>query len=312
MDTDIDTIDLIKRNNEREKKYHFQSDTGDVHFTSYALNNQIIINWANGYSKQDTFLTEEQKDSFFVLFFQINGSSENHGFQEKLLQGTSGSAFYYFHRKGNMNFLKGDNIKFLTVMIRPDFLIDKILDSNAISASLKKSIDMLTINTTLLAHSIFGFKIQTLLNDIINCPYHNTIKQLYLEGKFFELIALYFDELDKEQANLSIKGLNQADLSKIRDAKAYLDTVFHDPPGLIELSRLMGFNEYKLKKGFKELFGMTVFDYIRQLRMEKGKKLLLEGNKNITEISYQVGYNNPGNFSRNFKKQFGISPGKLK
>lgn len=54
---------------------------------------------------------------------------------------------------------------------------------------------------------------------------------------------------------------------------------------LIELSRLIGLNDYKLKKGFKEMFGTTVFGYLREKRLEKAFHLLQEGTMNVTECS---------------------------
>lgn len=46
--------------------------------------------------------------------------------------------------------------------------------------------------------------------------------------------------------------------------------------------------------------------------MQTAKDLLLEGSKNVNEIAYHIGYQNPQHFISAFKKKFGVSPGKMK
>ncbi len=69
-----------------------------------------------------------------------------------------------------------------------------------------------------------------------------------------------------------------------------------------------GTNEFKLKKGFKQIFGSTIFEHITNLRMQKAKEILLDGQMNIIEACNMVGYSNPSHFSKNFKMQFGMNP----
>ncbi|GAA4115058.1 hypothetical protein GCM10022393_15010 [Aquimarina addita] len=79
-----------------------------------------------------------------------------------------------------------------------------------------------------------------------------------------------------------------------------------------ELSRLVVLNEYKLKRGFKELFGTPVFGYIHQTRMDLAKRLLLDTSKTAKEIAYEIGYCSPQHFSKAFKEQFVISPNSIR
>ena len=81
---------------------------------------------------------------------------------------------------------------------------------------------------------------------------------------------------------------------------------------LIDLAHQVGTNEFTLKKGFKELFGTTVFAFWNDIKMEQARNLLLEQNINITEIAHIMGYKNQRNFSAAFKKKYGIVPSQLK
>jgi len=85
-----------------------------------------------------------------------------------------------------------------------------------------------------------------------------------------------------------------------------------EPPGLSELATIIGINEYKLKRGFREMFGNTVFGYLANARLEIAKNNLLENKKTVSEIAAELGYSSLQHFSSAFKEKFGISPGKLK
>lgn len=74
------------------------------------------------------------------------------------------------------------------------------------------------------------------------------------------------------------------------------------------MPKLIGANEFTLKKGFKEVFGTTLFGMVADKRLQQAKEELLAGIKNIAEISYDAGYKNPTHFSAAFKRKFGVSP----
>ena len=84
------------------------------------------------------------------------------------------------------------------------------------------------------------------------------------------------------------------------------------PCSLIELVELSGLNDFKLKRGFKELFGTTVFGYLFDLRIERAQEMLREGKQSIAEISFHIGYKNPQHFTAAFKRKFGYLPSEIK
>ncbi len=77
----------------------------------------------------------------------------------------------------------------------------------------------------------------------------------------------------------------------------------------MELSRRVNLNDFKLKKGFRQVFGTSVFGYLRQVRMEQARMLLEQARMNVTQVALNVGYANPSHFAAAFKGQFGINPG---
>ncbi|MEH3115947.1 helix-turn-helix domain-containing protein [Pedobacter terrae] len=150
------------------------------------------------------------------------------------------------------------------------------------------------------------------INDIMNCQFTGGLKLLFLQSKCLELLALQaqaFEEAAKK-TNTSIKS--NYDKDRIYYAREYLLANANHPPSLIELAKIAGINEFKLKQGFKEVFQNTVFGYLGDYKLMRAKELLNDGSKNIKHISDELGYSSVQHFSSAFSKKFGVSPGKAR
>lgn len=75
-----------------------------------------------------------------------------------------------------------------------------------------------------------------------------------------------------------------------------------------QLAEFAGINTYKLKRGFKQCYGDTIFKYLEHARLEKAMSLLKSGKYEISKISTLIGYQFPTNFIAAFKRNFGITP----
>jgi AraC-like DNA-binding protein len=149
--------------------------------------------------------------------------------------------------------------------------------------------------------------IQLVLKQILNCPYQGITKQLYLEGKVLELISLQIEQLERDR-KLSSPKLLSKDIDCIYQASEILIERLSAPPSLTELAQLVGINDRKLKQGFQEVFGTTVFGYLRDRRLEQAQELLLSGQMQVKDAAKAVGYASPTSFNTAFRKKFGIAP----
>jgi len=75
-----------------------------------------------------------------------------------------------------------------------------------------------------------------------------------------------------------------------------------------ELSRHLGMSRVHLYKRMRQVTGKTPIEFIRVLRLKRAAQLLRESQLNVSEIAYQVGFNNPKYFSTYFKEEFGVLP----
>ncbi|MEM9265624.1 MAG: AraC family transcriptional regulator [Cyanobacteria bacterium P01_F01_bin.13] len=146
-----------------------------------------------------------------------------------------------------------------------------------------------------------------ILQQILEWPYQGIARQLYLEGKVLELLALHFNQviIGSSQQSTPIKA---RDVDRIYEARDILIQNATNPPSLTELSRRVHLNELKLTQGFRQVFNTTVFGYLYNYRMEQACQLLQTGNLNIQEIARSVGYTSRSSFVAAFKKKFKVAP----
>jgi AraC-like DNA-binding protein len=150
---------------------------------------------------------------------------------------------------------------------------------------------------------------QTVLQQILLCPYQGIVKQMYLDGKTMELMALLIgEELEVQQGNTYVCDLKPDELDRIHYARHLLLQQLAQPPSIEELARQVGLNEYILRKGFQQVFGKTVFSYLHKYRLKQARELITMGEMKIGEIATKVGFASRSYFAFAFRKKFGLSP----
>ena len=155
-----------------------------------------------------------------------------------------------------------------------------------------------------------GPMIAIILNQMYQQSMDLTMYKLYLRGKVFELMSLYFSkdkEMDIEQCPFLADDNN---IKKIKLAKEIIISRMIEPPTLIELSKEVDISLKKLKQGFKQVYGSSVFSFLLDYKMQVSKRLLSSGNFNVNEVALKVGYSTATHFINAFKKKFGTTPKK--
>ncbi|MGB2116217.1 MAG: helix-turn-helix transcriptional regulator [Flavobacteriaceae bacterium] len=148
------------------------------------------------------------------------------------------------------------------------------------------------------------------LNQLINFNLNPSTKSLYFKGKAYELLSLYFNrtgEADVEQCPFLI---NEENVLKIRKAKDIILENMAEPPSLQRLADQVQLSLKKLKEGFKQLYGDSVYSFLLDHKMEVARKLLESGNHNVNEVGLRIGYSTSSHFIAAFKKKYGTTPKK--
>ncbi|MEO1081321.1 MAG: AraC family transcriptional regulator [Pseudomonadota bacterium] len=137
-------------------------------------------------------------------------------------------------------------------------------------------------------------------------PYTGSARTLFLESCALGLLANQLDKvMQREQpAAADVSATLKQRLATARD---YLDAHFTDPPTIRALARIAGTNEFSLKRGFRVVFGITIFGYVRQRRMEVAMEQLRAG-QSVSDTAQTAGYACPRSFALAFRRHFGALP----
>lgn len=156
--------------------------------------------------------------------------------------------------------------------------------------------------------SALPFPLQLTVKQIIDCQLEGTRKKVFLEYKAMELLYTQLGVLDK--ALNTNKGITSFEHEAVHKAHAILINNLVSPPSLQKLAQQVGLTHTRLNKIFRAVFGNTVFNVLREIRLECARRMIEDGKFNIAEIAYECGFSNPSHFSRLFSTTYGMQPKK--
>ncbi len=143
------------------------------------------------------------------------------------------------------------------------------------------------------------------LQSMFTTHYGGAARRLYLQSCALDLLADQIGSLLQEDCHA--RALQPQHRAKVVAARDYLDRHFRAPPTIPELAKIVGTNEFTLKRAFKAAFGVTLFGYVVKRRMERAELLLLQGTT-VASAAEEVGYDCPRSFSAAFRRQLGKTP----
>ncbi len=149
-------------------------------------------------------------------------------------------------------------------------------------------------------------RIRQIISQILHEQFSPLAGRIFLESKMLELIAVLLEL--HHRASEQQTYMPKRDEEKLRYVRDILEQNLADPPSLSQLARLAGTNEFALKKGFKQVFGVPVFQFLQQLRMARAAELLHQGEQAVGEVALAVGYDNLSAFARAFRQAHGVPP----
>lgn len=148
------------------------------------------------------------------------------------------------------------------------------------------------------------------LSQLFHFNLHPSIKKLYFKGKVYELLSLYFNRTEDPDAEQCPFLIDEENVIKIRKAKDIVIANMAEPPGLEELADQVGISLKKLKMGFRQIYGDSVYSFLFDYKMDYARKLLDSGSYNVNEVGLRIGYSTASHFIAAFKKKFGTTPKK--
>jgi AraC-like DNA-binding protein len=138
-------------------------------------------------------------------------------------------------------------------------------------------------------------------------PYSGVLKEMALEGAALQMIAGYFSFI-AESSPRDWPGINGREYRGIYTARELLLTDLRRPPSIAVLAQTVGMSPRRLNAGFRETFGLSIFQLLIQARLEFARSALIAGGMSVKEVAYATGYSHVSNFSAAFRARFGVPP----
>jgi len=220
---------------------------------------------------------------------------------------------YNAYATDHTTFDKQDNLELFILSFQPDRFLQvaegngPLLDTLADAMAGNKTFRLAALRNMPITPAMYE-----VMHAILHCPFAGATKKLYLEAKSLELLALQCGQLEEEVLPKTKLKLSPADIRKLQEVKELLvDDPVHTPT-LSGLAKATGLNEFKLKAGFKELFGTTVFGFLGRHRLQLAKTAIEKTDRSLTDIALETGFSSIYHFSYAFKKKFGASPSRYR
>jgi len=203
----------------------------------------------------------------------------------------------------------GNRMRHINIQISPDRLSNYIEDDRLLlPAGLKHAIEGKSRRFSLIRAMTPAMTMA--VHQICHSPLTGKAGILYLESRILELIAYQIDHLCSRGRELTHgPDIHPSDRAGVDRARNLMMRNIENPPGLVALSREAGMSHPKLNQCFRKIYGMTLFEYLRQTRLNQARILLEDQGKSVTETAYSVGYSSLSHFARVYRDHFGISPG---
>jgi len=147
-----------------------------------------------------------------------------------------------------------------------------------------------------------------IVNGIFNMEYQGKARMMFFRSQITALLSHFFGQLALNKSK-QIKTQDRTRLEKVKDILA---NNLDNPPSLTELSKAIGLNATKLKKEFKEVFGVPVFKYLQNERLTTAHDLISKKEATVQEAAWHVGYDSLSSFSNAFANKFGYRPSQIR
>jgi len=202
----------------------------------------------------------------------------------------------------------GEEHRFITIEFSPAFLAEHFRSQSGnvhplVNAVMRGE----AVESGVVPRERLAVTLHQLVESLRHCPVFNPAQEMWFRSKALEVAAhLFFRPAEGE---LLCSRTQRLARERVEKAKLILRERMQEPPSLDELARLVNCSPFYLSRQFASSGGLTMQQFLRQVRMERAAELLKTGQCNVTEAAMEVGYNSLSHFSSAFHEMFGCCPG---
>lgn len=157
----------------------------------------------------------------------------------------------------------------------------------------------------------FSLKTAESIKEIKNCEIEGFPRVNFIGAKALEILSYMLTRFKKEKQIFQHKTLREKEMKAVEKVVEYIDSNIAKVGTVNDLAKIAGMNSNKLQEAFQVVYGKTVNEYLRDIRLTKALNMLTSGNRNVSEVVYELGLSSRSYFSKIFKAKYGISPRKI-
>lgn len=296
----------------RAVTYHVPEELGTGYISSFSPCEGVGISLTKMRLRLPIVMHYEEYDSQFEVSYCLSGSvlySETGVIDARL--GPSDIGIYAKpYGRGMMMYPSNEDIFLISLEAGGEFL--------SILPCSEQMADRADRESSRLADALMKpRRISPQMSNLFSLLYNERVMD-DLYGLHMESVAkLMLSKLWQDNVAEPLRGVDRirctaSEMDALREARDIIHDCISDPPSISELSRRVMLNEYKLKNGFREMYGKTIYAYVRELRMKNARELLENRDLSIGQIASEVGYANFSHFTRAFRKTYGVNPSDLR
>lgn len=277
--------------------YVIHSNLGEGIITRHRVGPCLHLTVTDVILKSDLIIKGRDDKTTIKFTAVLEGEIQyNYDNETRVLKKNSISVDYYTKSYNEVSIKKNQRLRYVTLIGRENYMEKNPFILEQFNIKEKENISI----------SLSNPNIMNILNDIYTESFSPDLQEMFLRSKATDIIVYgihsYKNSMKKSQI------FNDEDLKRIHLAKKHINENFKQDITISSLAKIVALNEFKLKKGFKEIFDDTIFAYLQEVRMGKAKDLLKSSEFSIKEIANQVGYKSQSSFTYTFAKKFGFLP----
>lgn len=291
-----------------QKKYIVPSEIGNGSITNIYPNDDVALSIIRLKLDYPLVMNYEDYDSRFETTYCMKGHivySETGVVDTSLGQNDMG-IYIKPQSRGMMMFPSGEEILAVSLLGHNQFLENLPFREESMTYSKHET---RTIADALLKPRKTSIQIGNQFAQIAGKQIDDAIAPYFYDGAAKLILSTLWQEyIAAPQTGVTNHPLTSSEQAALYKARDILTHQYAEAPTIPQLAKMVSLNEYRLKQGFRELFGKTIHEFSRELKMANAKSLLENRELTISQIAYEVGYLNVSHFTRAFRKEYGQNP----
>ncbi len=308
--------------NEFDKSYELirplPRKKGRGHFSSFSICEGLAVGLCHCRFDEDYIAQSTLKNPLISLGFCIKGYSLFRNVcchPDPVVAAPGRSYAYFFEESVVEREIKGQqDVLTLGILVSPDFLIQLFnptlhQDTQYRDTQYRDTLEKMLESRHFYADHIMTTQMETTVYQILNNPHKGEIGKIYLESKAVELIALKLEQIFQPDYSSNRNApMVPEDRELIFQVRDLLVKNLQYPSSLRKLAKQVEMSTPRLTKGFRTVFGCTVFEYLRKERLSYARMLIEENPVDLTWIAFESGFCSSSHFAASFFKEYGIRP----